>query len=154
MTRKITLAAPLAVLFFSSAVAQNNLPEKVKRIRENAEQGYAAAEGALGLAYALGEGVPQDYQEAFKWYRKAAEKGTNPAQEYLGMMYMDGLGIPQDDVRAHMWLNLAASKLSGEDRDNAREQHDSLAKKMSREEIAEAQRLAREWKPKGEETGE
>ncbi len=89
-----------------------------------------------------------------KWFRKAAEQGYADAQSFLGIMYMDGRGVPQDDVRAHMWLNLAASKLSGEDRDNVGEGRDILAKKMSREEIAEAQRLAREWKPKGEETGE
>ncbi len=89
-----------------------------------------------------------------QWFRKAAEQGYADAQSFLGIMYMDGRGVPQDDVRAHMWLNLAASKLSGEDRDNVGEGRDILAKKMSREEIAEAQRLAREWKSKGEETGE
>ena len=123
-------------------------------MRENAEQGSDIAQYLLGLMYSRGQGVPQDDQEAVKWYRKAAEQGLAIAQDFLGTMYMDGLGIPQDDVLAHMWLNLAASKFSGEDRDNVGEQRDSLAKKMSREEIAEAQRLAREWKSKGEETGE
>ncbi len=51
-----------------------------------------------------------------------------------------GHGVPQDYVQAHMWYSLAAERSSpGEDRVEA---------KMSPEQIAEAQRLAREWKPK------
>ncbi len=92
MTRKITLVAPLAVLFFSSAVAQNNLPEKVKRIRENAEQEVVSAQYILGDMYYLGRGVPEDYQEAVKWYRKAAEQGYAYGQYFLGTTYMDGRG--------------------------------------------------------------
>ncbi len=60
-------------------------------------------------------------------------------------MYSKGWGVPQDYVQAHMWYNLAAErglKLG-------REYRDSLAKQMTPEQIAEAQRLAREWKPKG-----
>lgn len=41
-----------------------------------AEQGYALAQGNLGLMYENGQGVAQDYQEAVRWYRLAAEQGN------------------------------------------------------------------------------
>ena len=46
-----------------------------------------------------------------------------------------------------MWFNLAAAR-GGEDRDAAVEFRDRAAKLMTPDQIAEAQRLAREWKPK------
>jgi TPR repeat protein len=59
-------------------------------------------------------------------------------------MYDKGSGVTQDYLQAHMWFNLAAAR--GEK--TAREFRDSLAEKMTPEQIAEAQRTAREWKPK------
>ena len=100
---------------------------------------------ALGAIYQIGEGVTQDYAEAMRWYRKAAEQGDVTTQVQLGFMYSKVKGVPQDYVQAHMWYNLAAAQ---GDKD-ARESRDSLAKKMTPAQIAEAQRLAREWKPKG-----
>ena len=63
------------------------------------------------------------------------------AQCNLGVMYYNGEGVPQDYVQAHMWFNLAASK--GDE--NGRKNRDIVAKKMTPTQIAEAQRLAREW---------
>ena len=93
--------------------------------------------------YSLGEGVLQDYREAAKWFRKAADQGHAKAQYMLGNMYAVGRGMPRDDLRAHMWLNLSAAK--GEKK--AAEVRDFLAKRMTEAQIAEAQKLAREWKP-------
>ncbi len=64
-------------------------------------------------------------------------------------MYGEGQGVPQDYVQAHMWYNLAASKHPlGEVRNKAVKTRDILAEKMTPAQIAEAQKLAREWKPK------
>ena len=60
-------------------------------------------------------------------------------------MYETGAGVPQDSVEAHMWANLAAAQSSGEDRDRWVKNRDINAAKMTAEQIAEAQRLAREW---------
>ena len=70
------------------------------------------------------------------------------AQLMLGSLYYLGEGVPEDYVLAHMWFNLAASGLSGEDRKTAAEGRAGVAKNMTPEDISEAQRLAREWKPK------
>jgi len=102
---------------------------------------------ALGILYDKGQGVPQDYAEAVKWFRKAEEQGNAPAQNNLGFMYDNGRGVPQDYVLAHKWLNLSVSMKSNADVVRAR---DLLASKMTPAQIGEAQRLAREWKPKKE----
>ena len=60
-------------------------------------------------------------------------------------MYNLGQGVPQDNVVAYMWTNLAVSQ-GGEDAVKIR---DEIATHMTHQQIAEAQRLAREWKPKG-----
>ncbi len=146
------------------ALAQNNLgamyangegvpqdyAEAVKWYRRAAGQGYALAQNNLGAMYANGEVVPQDYAEAVKWYRLAAEQGHALAQRNLGIMYYNGKGVPQDYVRAHMWLNLAASRYPAtvkEDREEAARDRDRVARLLSPEALARAQRMAREWRP-------
>ena len=98
----------------------------------------------MGILYGHGEGVPQDYAEAVKWYRKAAEQGDATAQFNLGTDYAKGQGVPQDYVLAHMWLNLAAAQGT----EGAVKNRDIVAKKMTTDQLAEAQRLARDWQPK------
>ena len=55
----------------------------------------------------------------------------------------NGQGVVQDYVMAHVWYNLAAARGLKQ----ARATRDRIAQKMTRDQIAEAQRLAREWKP-------
>ena len=85
------------------------------------------------------------------WYALAAEQDNARAQNNLGVMYGLGQGVPQDYVQAHMWLDLAVSRLPpGIDRDTAVKGRDWVAAQMTPAEIAEAQKLAREWRPRGE----
>jgi uncharacterized protein len=113
-----------------------------------AEQGDAEAQYNSGLAYYHGRGIPQDYQQAVRWYRKAAETGNPDAQNNLGSMYDYGEGVPQDYIQAHKWFNLAASTASdNEKRERAVKNRNIVEKKMPPSQVAEAQRLAREWKP-------
>ena len=60
--------------------------QTLKILRPLAEQGYAAAQTNLGIMYAEGQGVPQDYKEAVKWYRLAAAQGFAGAQSNIGRM--------------------------------------------------------------------
>jgi len=114
--------------------------------RPLAEQGDAEAQWFLGSMYYQGKGVPQDDQEAVRWYRQAAEQGDADAQNTLGYMYEHGRGVPRNYVRAYMWASLAAAQ-GIEDSAKGLE---ILEKKMIPAQLAEAQRRAREWKPKGE----
>ena len=108
-------------------------------LRRDAERGDPQAQYKLGLAYDVGVGAPQDLAQAAAWYERAAEQGHAGAQFSLGLMYANGRGVPQDLVRAHMWLNLAAAA----QQPGARSERDLIAKKMTRQQIAEAVRQAR-----------
>ena len=69
------------------------------------------------------------------------------ANSALGVC-MIGEGVPQDYVSAHMWLNLAASRATGRMADVRAawvKIRDSVAARMTREEISQAQQRAREW---------
>ena len=119
--------------------------------RKAADQGNVKAQFLLGQMYDRGEGVPQDYAAAVSWYRKAADQGLAQAQFLLGSRYLQGQGVPQDYTQAHMWLNIAAANLQEKEyRDKAIENRDGVAARMTPAQIAEAQRRAREWKPKSE----
>ena len=82
----------------------------VTALRASAEQGNVDAQFNLGVMYATGEGVPQDYVEAGAWYRLAAEQGDAIAQFNLGVMYAEGYGVPQDAAEAVAWYRLAAER--------------------------------------------
>jgi TPR repeat protein len=120
----------------------------VSLYRKAAEQGLASAQTNLGFLYEQGQGVPQDYAMAVSWYRKAAEQDQAAAQNNLGLMYERGQGVPQDYVLAHMWLNLAASRFKAPEGDRAIRNRDRVAAMMTPAQLAEAQKMAREWKPK------
>ena len=115
-----------------------------------AEQGNATAQFNIAHLYRKGyDGVPQDHAEALKWYRLAAEQGTAEAQTALGFMFTTGRGVSLDYVRAHMWLSIAASRLPpGEGHDLAVGGRDAVAAEMTPAQLAEAQKLARDWRPK------
>jgi len=117
--------------------------EAVKWYRKAGEQGSAYAQFNLGVMYGEGRGVPQDYAEAARWWRRAAEQGDDEAQYNLGLMYEEGRGVPQDYVQAHLWFNLAAASGSKE----AAENRERVARLMTPAQIAEAWKLAREWRP-------
>jgi uncharacterized protein len=78
-----------------------------------------------------------------QWYRKAAEQGYALAQLALGVMYSQGGGVTRDYAEAYMWFSLAAAQnLAG-----AGPALDNLESRMTPDQIAAAQKLAREWKP-------
>ncbi len=70
-----------------------------------------------------------------------AEHGKAEALYDLGLLFSTGQGVDLDYVTAHQWFNLAA--MHGIRR--AKVDREELAQDMSDWEIAEAQRLAREW---------
>ena len=121
-----------------------NYAEAAKWYLKAAEQGDWLAQVQIGFYYSEGRGVPRDHAKAVKWYLKAAEQDSGLAQFNLGIMYAEGQGTPQNYVKAHMWFNLAAAKGDA----GAGHNRDLLAAKMTKAQIAEAQRLAAEWKPK------
>jgi len=100
----------------------------------------------LGAMYYIGLlCTPKDYTQAVKWWQKAAEQGDAAGQQLLGVAYYKGAGVPQDYVEAHKWANLAAGRATGETRETSAKQRDLVAAELTPAQIAEAQKLAREW---------
>jgi hypothetical protein len=85
-----------------------------------------------------------DYATALEIWIPLAEKGHAGAQSNLGTMYHFGQGVPPDYVSAHMWFTFSAAQ----GYENAQEKRDFVAKRMTPDQIAEAQRMAREWMAK------
>lgn len=77
--------------------------------------------------------------------QRAAQQGNATAQLKLGSAYASGTGVLQDYVEAHKWLNIAAARLEGDDRARAAALRDQVASRMTPEQVAQAQKGAREW---------
>jgi TPR repeat protein len=117
--------------------------------RRAAASGNALAQGTLGDMYYYGRDVPQDFVSAATWWQLAADQGVALAQLNLSVLYANGDGVEQDYVKSHMYANLAAAQLPpGDDHAIASKNRDIIAKAMTPAQLAEAQRMAREWRPK------
>lgn len=108
-----------------------------------ARSGNADAEELIGVMYALGLGVEQDYVRAFEWYLRSAMKGHPGAQSGIGWYYEVGLGMPAPDLtRAYMWYVLSAI---GGDPDAAISQEEVI-KKMTPEQIEHGNALIDDYR--------
>ena len=141
------LAAPAWAEFQVGMDAYNrgDFKTALREWQPMAEQGDARAQFYFGLLYENGDGVPLDYAKARQWYEKAAVQGDAKAQLYLGLQSSFGQGVPMDLVDAYMWYSLAA----GNGNAHAPGYRADLSRQMTPAQIAEAQKRAREWKPKG-----
>ncbi len=96
---------------FAAGLAAYNRGDYATAIHEwqpIAERGDPHAQYNLGLLYARGHGVPQDYRQAADWYRKAAEQEVPAAQYNLGVMYANGQGVQRNSQEAAKWFVRAA----------------------------------------------
>jgi TPR repeat protein len=87
--------------------------------------------------YLYGNGVDQNYHESLVWFQRAADQGLSEAQLKLGALHAIGKGVYEDSVEAYKWFQLAG--MSGED---VTESKTVLERKMSPDQIAEAQKQA------------
>ncbi len=135
----------LGVCYYKGDGVAKDPAEGVKWFLKAAGQGVAEAQYNLGLCYHDGVGVAKDYSGSAEWYRNAAEQGFADAQCNLGRAYGQGQGVAQDYVQAYKWLNLSAAQGN-----EAAIKYRGFFEKsrMTREQIAEGQRLASEFKPR------
>ena len=134
----------LGLLYYEGKGVPQNHKKAKEWFDKAVEQGHTGAQVNLGTLYLRGEGAPQSSQMALFWFSRAAGHEDALALAKLGLMYAQGRGVLQDYIQAHMWYNLSAAR--GEVR--SADARDALAKQMTLTQIAEAQRLAREWRPK------
>jgi TPR repeat protein len=137
------------LVFLLAALAYSQPPPGRPPLRERAAAGDPEAQFTLGKNYEAGRsGLKKDYAEAANWYRKSADQGNIYAQASLGILYHAGKGVPLDNVQAEMWFTISADHAPPNDRDTIGEMRDSVAAHLTPQQIAEARRLAHEWKPK------
>jgi TPR repeat protein len=136
-------------LLLLSALANAQPPAGGPPLRERAAAGDPEAQFSLGKNYEAGRsGLKQDYAIAASWYQKSADQGNVYAQASLGILYHSGKGLPHDDVQSEMWLIVSSGHAPKDDRDTIVEMRDSVAAHLTPRQLAEAQKLAREWRSK------
>ncbi len=97
----------LGILYHNPDTSQE-AKKALELLQRSASQGFPRAQNHLGLLYANGHGVPQNYSEAFRYFMLAAEQGYPEAQYYLGVMYENADGVSQCYAEAIRWYRLAA----------------------------------------------
>ena len=81
---------------------------KIAHLQRSAKLGYGPAQYELGLAYAAGDGLPQNLRLAAFWWQKAAENLDGAAQLQLGTAYAHGWGVQRNmDLAIHWWQKAA-----------------------------------------------
>jgi TPR repeat protein len=139
----------LGLMYNNGHGVEQDYAEAVKWYRKSADQGYADAQYALGLIYERG----QPGESMSLWLRllrfpRQLVWSLPPAwSSWLvlsTLMYKKDRTVPQDYVEAHKWLNLAAAQGNKD----AEKERNQIARFMTPDQIAKAQRLAREWKPR------
>lgn len=135
--------ASLGTCYYDGCGVETNQLEAVKWWRKAAEQNIACAQASLGSCYARGQGVTLDYVEAAKWFRRAANQNVAEAQFLLSWYYANAQCVAADYVEAYKWNLLAA----GQGYEPAKEGIPALELWMTRKQIAEGQKLARNFRP-------
>ncbi len=142
----LILAGAALLIVFRDGPESGCRAVEVLRHADPASVATACDQNALGDLYYYGDGIPQDFGQAFHWFSLAAEQDYDDAQHNLGEMYFNGESVPKDYVQSYMWLTLAARddwSLVGK---AATEFRKKLGTLMSPEELEEAERLAEAWR--------
>ena len=106
MSRLVRVCTALIAICFAVMVQAQDFDE----VKRKAEKGDVEAQYDLGVMYAEGQGVAQNYAEAMKWVKKAAKKGNAEAQYKLGWMYAAGKGTSRNAKKAVKWYRMAADQ--------------------------------------------
>jgi hypothetical protein len=113
--------------------------------RKAAEQGDAKAQFNLGLMYRYGPGYSPGLERWVEAFDPAPGHAGQKAPGSPAAKHNPGSGIPKDHIEAHKWMSLAAARATGDNQKRYADARDSLAKVMTPEQIAEAQKRASEW---------
>lgn len=93
-----------------SARAAGDAEAAANNFHDAAELGHASAAYELGLAYAAGDGVPEDLELSAWWTNRAADLGDPGAQFLVGSSFYGGIGVEQDVPRGLSFLERAAAQ--------------------------------------------
>ena len=114
-------------------------------LRKAAVQGHPDGQVDLGMLYVQGRGVALDLAAAAQWFTKAAAQDDSNGQLHLGMLHAQGLEGSPDFVEALKWFAIVSRK--GDDHaQQARQFGSVIIERMAPDQIAIAQRRAKEWR--------
>lgn len=88
--------------------ADGDLSGTLKKLETAAYSGVAEAQHDLGVYYAEGQMIKQNYKRAVYWLKKASLNGISNASYNLAVMYQQGLGVEKSDEEALKYYNAAA----------------------------------------------
>lgn len=83
----------------------------------------AEAAGRLGDLCRLGDGVTQNWREAFRWYKLAATQGDKDAQNNVESCFLEGLGCRRNMAEAIRWYERSAGQGNADARYNLGKRH-------------------------------
>ncbi len=105
------------------------------------QQGHAQAQCNLAVMYQNGWGVTQSDEEAAKLFTLAAEQGVTEAQVAIGRMLAMDYSEAYDPVQAYKWFSIAMLM----ENIDAGVKRDTIAEKMTTEQVAEGDALVKTW---------
>jgi tRNA A-37 threonylcarbamoyl transferase component Bud32 len=135
----------IGVMYVLGQGVGEDLAEATRWFRKAADQGQGESQYSLGLRYQLGQSVAQDNKEAARWFKRAADQGIGAAAAALARQYTAGEGVSEDLVEAYKWAAVAAKQ---PDSNNGDATMSDLEGRLSSDQLAEAQRRAKEFVPK------
>jgi TPR repeat protein len=133
-------ASNLGVLYHDGDGMPKDNVAAVTWLGRAAAAGSPVAEYCLGRIYSRGEGVARDDARAVEWLEQSAAQGYAPAEVFLSAMYASGSGVEGITAKAYMWINLASAS-----DEQARISRDEVERVIDPVEIAEGQKLTRDW---------
>jgi TPR repeat protein/tRNA A-37 threonylcarbamoyl transferase component Bud32 len=135
----------LGVMYVMGQGVPQDYAEATRWFRKAAEQGQGESQYSMGLRYQLAQSVAQDDKEAARWFKLAAEQGIGAAAEALAEQYAKGEGVTQDLVETYKWAAVASDQPGPA---NGGITTSDLESQLTPDQLAEAQRRAKEFVPK------
>ena len=134
----------LGSMYYKGAGLPQDFTQAVAWYRKAADQGNATAQYNLGVVYANGRGVPQDRHASGGVVSPSSGPGvrarTDQPRPHVRHRAGRGAGL----CGGAQVAQLAASRVTGDDQSDM-QRHGTRPRKMTPAQLAEAQRLAREW---------
>jgi TPR repeat protein len=132
----------LAVMTFNKELENLDYMQAIQWYQAAAKQGHLKSQENLGILFYRGDAIEQDLNSSIYWFQLAANQNSSEAQQYLAYIYSNG-AVPEDLVKAGMWMTLSAENPDPRHQKKRTNLLKFLTSKMSAEQIAQAQLLAK-----------
>jgi uncharacterized protein len=133
----------LGFLYATGEGLTQDFTESLRWFLLAANQGNAGAQFSLAELHSEGLSGEKNYEEAVRWYQETAKQGHAEAQYRLGEMYEVGFGVAQNHEMAFMWTHIAGAMATDTMRGRIVCNRDTIARKLTAEQLQHAQDMAR-----------